>query len=155
MRYPIDEDFRAMEKIGRKVASDLDLKVKYDEKVTLYKKFIKLLEGGSKTHTMKFHQENGQDVIKLPIDRKLPLLRKELQNGPNNRGNVRWVGEIVFDYIDVTQWGYVTKKDAISDGFKSKKTFISGTESLAKDRGFNLTPKSNISFYHIEDIIWG
>jgi len=154
MRYLVNQDFRTMESIGRQVAGDLNLGVKYDKNIILYQKFIKYIQDGSKKHTMKFHQENGKDVIRLPADRKLPLLRKELQRGPNNRANIRWVGEIIFDYIDVIPFGDVTEKDALADGFKSKKTFISGTNTLARGRGFNLTDESYVSFYHIEDVEW-
>lgn len=143
-----------MENISRKVDEDVGLEVKYDKNVILYHKFIKSIQDGEKKHTMKFHQENGKDIIRLPADRKLPLLRKELQNGPNNRANVRWVGEIIFDYIDVIPFGDVTERDAIWDGFKSKKTFISGTKTLAEKRGFGLTDESYVSFYHIEDVEW-
>ncbi len=136
-----------MEAVGRKVAENTGLRVNYDTAVTLPQIFIDAIKEGRKKHTMKFHQEDGKDVIRLPVLESLPL------NLKTPTSEVR-VGEVLFDYVEVKRWNEVTPQEAMQDGFENKYKFVIETEKLAKDRGLSLLPDSRVSFYHFEDILW-
>jgi len=144
MKYWLDKP--ETEPIGRRIASDIGLGVKYDTSVILQQNFIDAIRDGSKKHTMKFHQENGKDVIRLPKYRILPLMNKTLDD--------RLVGELAFNYVELLRWKEVGAKHAVEDGFKGQWSFMRETEKLAKDRGFELVPESYVSFYRIEDVRW-
>lgn len=135
--------------IGTQVAADNGLSVKYDREVLLGTEFIEAIRRGPKTHTIKFHQEGGRDVIRLPLYSRLPLLEKVAGSAP-----ARKVAVVDFDYVRVERFGELSEEDAISDGFSSEETFRIETENLARQRGFNLTPQSRVSVYHIAEVFW-
>lgn len=146
MKYLIS-GYGNMEAIGRQIAEGTGLEVKYDPAVVLYQKFIDAIKNGKKKHTMKFHQNNGKDIIRLPAMESLPLKLKT----PTEEAKV---GEVCFDYVEVKRWNEVAVEDAKDDGFANKLDFVLETEKLARERGFNLIYDSRVSFYHIQSVIW-
>ena len=139
-----------MAPIGARVASDTGLAVKYDDDILLDPKFIAAIRAGVKTHTIKFQQEGGKDVVRFPSYSRLRLFEKIEDSGWKSRK----VADVDFDYVRVERFGELSEQDAIADGFPSEEIFRTETESLARLRGFNLMPQSYVSLYHIAKVFW-